>query len=86
VSPLKDKEFQDSMIRISRLATELYGLMEHGTTIDVTFPEYRPPRAALKEMKPNRLIVTKPGDHMAITAKVGVLAAVSPPVTTRRRK
>lgn len=71
------------MVRISRLATELYGLMEHGTTIDLMLPDQRPPNNIM--IKPNRLIVTKPGDHVVINTKLGRVARVAA-VTTRRNK
>ena len=69
MNPLKDKNFKNATKRISDLATELYELMENGTTIDMTFPEKKLLVATDRKPKPNRLIVTKPAVHFELAKK-----------------
>lgn len=69
VNPLKDKNFKNATKRISDLATELYELMDNGTTIDFTFDEKKLPAETDERRNPNRLIVTRPAVHFEIAKK-----------------
>ncbi len=66
VVPLNDKDLKSAVERVSHLAVELYDLMENGMTIDFTLPERTAVTAGGKHSKSNRLIVTKPGVHLAL--------------------
>lgn len=86
MNPLKDKELKSAVERVSHLATELYDLMENGMTIDFTFDERTAITAAGKHIKPYRLIVTRPGVHLALTSKLKEMSGNPLPVRHRRRE
>ncbi len=86
MNPLKDKELKSAVERVSHLATELYDLMENGMTIDFTFDERTAVTAAGKHLKTHRLIVTKPGVHLALALNSKEIGGYSPSSRHRRRK
>ena len=84
MDPIKDKALTAAIKRVSRVASDLYDLMENGMTIDFTFPERR--TMVDRHRKSNHLIVTKPEAHMPIVIKQKEIDDWSPPVKFRRRK
>lgn len=82
---LKDKDLKSAVERVSHLAVELYDLMENGMTIDFALPE-RQTTTAGKHPKPNRLIVTKPGVHLALDSNSKEIDGRSPSSRHRRKK
>lgn len=68
MDPLKDKELKAAIERVSRLAMELYDLMESGMTIDFTFRRDETIIIPGRLPKHERLIVTKPHVHLALSS------------------
>ena len=86
VDPLKDKDLKSAAERVSHLATELYDLMENGMTIDFTFDERTAVSTAGKHPKTHRLIVTKPGVHLALASNSKAIDGYSLRGRHRRKK
>ncbi len=86
MDPLRDKDLKSAVERVSHLATELYDLMENGMTIDFTFDERTAVVVAGKHPKPHRLIVTKPGVHLALASNSKEMDGYSLPGRHRRKK
>ena len=85
MDPRKDKELNQIKDTASDLVTELYDLMESGTTIDFMLP-HRQGATAGKRTKPVHLIVTKPRKYRTFVTKPNETDGFSPPVRLRRRK
>ena len=81
---VKDRHLKAAIKRVGHLATELYDLMETGMTIDLTFPRPRVMPTSDKHLKSNRLIVTKPGAHLAL--KQPAIGFYSPSHKVQRKK
>lgn len=66
MDPLKTKNLEVAIRRVSVLAMELYRVMENGMTIDFTFPEEEAIVVPGKLPKVRRLIITKPMLHLEL--------------------